>query len=1367
MFVSAHAQTLNSIDDILTYPVSERSSFPYTFFAQTEMPNMNGLPSLFAPDAEISGTPAISYHADGDSLIITVQVNNIGSDALQSPLYISAYENTATMPAIATDSYPETINAGETKPVTLTIRNFTSHLPLNGIVVRINDNGSGNDQSESAYDNNELSVMFVSLLLAHHDYAYTVAGIPVKKDVLTNDIIPAGCFPVFDSPVVSLHGVASIVDDSIFYTSDPNFVGVDTLTYSIACGTNTSTAYLYIYVAEMPDNISDENCYTEPPKPELKIEMDWRSAENNLIVCLMPLVGDLNNDGFPEVVCFNNAERSNTAPPYGKTIVVYDGRTHTIITTITLPAYVSEWDASSYGLVKTPDRGALIVAATSDLKMRAYDVNGMEVWETQPNENYGAASPDHIVTLSFADFNNDGYPEVYLRDKIYNASTGRLLATATGGVNKGLSWADYTSATGWRLSAATAADVTGDARLELILGNEIYDVDITNPDGVAGNLVKRIKHISPPATSIPEDGHAQAVDFNLDGHTDIFISNRNTWNHSGYVYGYVWDVYNNTVSAPISIYTGFDGKSIPLIADVDNDGKPEVIIQCGAGAVVGGATFRRSYICYKYNKAGTGSFQFSWDFIPDEDTYSNSITMFDFNHDGKNELLLIDQYAVRILDGATGLEKAIQVFGAATAMQYPIIADVNNNGSAQIISIGISGSNNVTAFGYLNVFKSANVPWAPARKVWNQYMYSANYVNDDLTVPAFPVSPATVFPGKDGIIGTLDDVRPYNNIMQQQTVLNNHGLALWTVPNAKFVEPAVHSFTYYAYGDSLVITADITNVGDAALTAPFYIAAYNDIVDGEHKIAVDSSMTAINVEDTATVTLTIRKFSKYTPINNIILRINDRGKAEYVQLECDTAKNNNQYDYSADKLPMAVNDTVAIMTNSSVTIGVKGNDMIPVYCASVVPSATVGAAEGSVAIVDDSIKYIPKNNFYGVDSIVYRIECVAAHDGVVSSAKAKAYIIVSKPISDSYIGCMGGNVTVGFENIAGVEYFRYSSQTGGLPDEGPGNTFVQTAPGELWIEVRYKGKAVEPRRKITVQAYPSLTPGSITDDQTICYNGIPAAFTSVENAGASHGTTTYQWQYSTDDGSNWNNIAGEESENYTPADALVKTTQYRRSVTNDCETVYSNVVTVAALSKALLDYPDIRVRVCPDNNRFINMSRYLDTLLLLPENIEWKSLSTNIPILNTETGTISIGNLLMPSSYTFTYTVSNLCATNITRKVYLETLRPDKMRPLKDTIKVCYLQAEAMQINQLFGIEAYGAWEFAIDDVPLTVPSTYISKPTSPAYDGAVIMNGNAIFKDFGNATKSTRVTVKYTPASDSCLNSSLPYSVEILLNPE
>ena len=60
--------------------------------------------------------------------------------------------------------------------------------------------------------------------------------------------------------------------------------------------------------------------------------------------------------------------------------------------------------------------------------------------------------------------------------------------------------------------------------------------------------------------------------------------------------------------------------------------------------------------------------------------------------------------------------------------------------------------------------------WAPARPVWNQYMYHVTNVNEDLTIPTYCFDKATVFTAPDGTIR-----RPYNNFLQQAYYITPEG----------------------------------------------------------------------------------------------------------------------------------------------------------------------------------------------------------------------------------------------------------------------------------------------------------------------------------------------------------------------------------------------------------------------------------------------------------------------------------------------------------------------------------------------------------------------------------------------------------------
>ena len=514
------------------------------------------------------------------------------------------------------------------------------------------------------------------------------------------------------------------------------------------------TLHLTATATDLPDNILESDCNVPLQGFEWGIREDW-SSEDNIYCRINPLVGDLDDDGIPEIVCFDmmGNDPSQTA---AKTINVYDGRDKYLKAQINVEGLVWAHGNGPYGLVKLPNRKGLIVTACKDSKLYAYDISlanpGIPVWVS--NENYNTGYNDFSVSIGFADFNGDGHPEVYVRDKIFNAETGVLLASAQGGSNQADSYSHNSHTNRNKLSCPLAFDICGDTRQELILGNEIYDVVITNPNGTAGNHVTLTKSITPP-NGIINDGHVQVADFNLDGHPDIFISNRDAEGSSGTVSFYVWDVFNDQTSLPIQLETQFSGKSVPLIADFDNEGLLEILIDCCHEN-------DRGLRAYRFNP-GTNQFGFLWSLPIDEDSYSNTATLFDFNADWISELIYTDNRYMRIYDLTAMPPRELSTIdcGEISIMQVPIVADVDNDGSAEIVVTGKAGGY-MQANTMLKVYKSSTEPWLAARKVWNQYMYHVTNVNEDLTIPTFCFNTATTFTAHDGFIR-----RPFNNFLKQ------------------------------------------------------------------------------------------------------------------------------------------------------------------------------------------------------------------------------------------------------------------------------------------------------------------------------------------------------------------------------------------------------------------------------------------------------------------------------------------------------------------------------------------------------------------------------------------------------------------------
>ena len=631
----------------------------------------------------------------------------------------------------------------------------------------------------------------------------------------------------------------------------------------------------------LPDNMVETECTTDVEPMTWGVVNDW-SSETIVSNLNIPLVGDLDGDGHPEILCFS-LQNQSYYPSQGNVdnkMLVFDGVTKQLKTSITMDSPVSAHDAAAYGMVRTSQGKGLIVTACSDNKLRAYDITSQspDIPGWLSDIDYGSLPSDFAVNVGFADFNGDGRPEVYVRNKIYNAENGRLLVKVST-TNTGSSYAHFSHQTLRKLSSPMAADMTGDGRPELILGNEIYEVNITNLNGVQGNVATMWRQVTPPE-DVPRDGHAQVADFNRDGHLDVFISIRNTFDHTGKVCCYVWDVYNGTVSTPLNISNSHSGKSIPLLADINNDGSMEIVIQSGVSNMEG------EIQAYTYHEE-TGTFSKIWTMNPDEDSYSNGVTAFDFNQDGLLELLICDQSTMRIVNGSgkshlTGHDTlpvyvlASLPFTEVTVMQYPVIADVDADGAAEIVSVGSDR---------LNIFKSSGQPWAPTRPVWNQYLYNVTNINKDLTVPSLLFNNATAFTGPDGTVR-----RPFNNFLQQATKLDQYGRPFLLLPNLSVVEDPHIKFE----NDVLTVEMNVCNTGELPFVPPLFVSVFT--ASGEW-MQTEEMYASLQPGECVSVPLNIPQFVLGQFENPYPLRMifnnNGEGTAQYggLQAECDTMDN--------------------------------------------------------------------------------------------------------------------------------------------------------------------------------------------------------------------------------------------------------------------------------------------------------------------------------------------------------------------------------------------------------------------------------------------------------------------------------------------
>jgi len=178
-------------------------------------------------------------------------------------------------------------------------------------------------------------------------------------------------------------------------------------------------------------------------------------------------------------------------------------------------------------------------------------------------------------------------------------------------------------------------------------------------------------------------------------------------------------------------------------------------------------------------------------------------------------------------------------------------------------------------------------PWAPARPVWNQYMYNVTNINKDLTVPIPLFDNATAFTDPDGIVR-----RPFNNFLQQATTLDQYGRPFMTLANATATDSASVSYQDEVYS----LSFQICNTGSQTLTAPYHVTYYVDTYHGPilRTETVNTSLSPGSCTTIQTIFFS-DELSPYPDIENIVIALNDNGTGVAQnggqQTECDTTDN--------------------------------------------------------------------------------------------------------------------------------------------------------------------------------------------------------------------------------------------------------------------------------------------------------------------------------------------------------------------------------------------------------------------------------------------------------------------------------------------
>ena len=310
----------------------------------------------------------------------------------------------------------------------------------------------------------------------------------------------------------------------------------------------------------------------------------------------------------------------------------------------------------------------------------------------------------------------------------------------------------------------SAADLDGDGSAEIIAGSWILSENVSKQPSIKSRLSEGLPSCRTFAANLSEAG-----DLHIIGGTSVMDkSGKTLWSFTRPGFPATADLLSEVPGAEIvvtgggylTIYNGltgamlydhklsehaelicrYDAANNPLVGGGqatigDFDGEPstlEIAVATGKSLTI---------FDNRGNKIAGSS-------TTDCSSLVTGITSFDFNGDGKPEIIYADEQYVRIyeMDGSRNLKVIWSTINpTGTLYEYPVVADVNGDGYAELVVVANNYAVDLlykteeekAAAGVitgLRVYGPNKVgSWMPTRAVWNQHSYVTSNVNDDLT----------------------------------------------------------------------------------------------------------------------------------------------------------------------------------------------------------------------------------------------------------------------------------------------------------------------------------------------------------------------------------------------------------------------------------------------------------------------------------------------------------------------------------------------------------------------------------------------------------------------------------------------------------